>query len=234
MVETDLVVKLASDTEVDSVNLLNPAGDMNALQQVQEGVTQVSFQLLGETEDGYTPGDYRVVAVASDETIGETTISLQPELMITDLKWARNHPDMAWERDRSTWEQHAAFTIENTGNAPSFLTKTRWSNAPLCRVKSQETMEFGHGVLLPAGEATVVYSSAPIYQTEGRLGMGAHVNCDDLGTSPLTVTGVVQAGANPSYSQMIEYGGTNSSCELAIVDGGPTDPTQTTSNRSDT
>jgi len=234
MTETDLVVELASDINADSVNLINPNGEMNSLQRVQEGATQVTFQLLGEAEDGYTPGDYRVVAVAGDETIGETTISLKPELTITDVNWAQNHPDMDWDKDRSTWQQLAAFTVENTGNAPSFLTTARWTDAPLCRVKSQETMEFGQNTLLPAGETTTVYSSAPIYQTEGRLGMGAHVNCSDLETAPLTVTGIVQAGANPSYSQTIEYGGTNNSCELTIVDGGPTNSTQTTSNGSGT
>jgi hypothetical protein len=233
MTETGLVVELASDTNADSVNLINPNGEMNSLQRVQEGATQVTFQLLGEAEDGYTPGEYRVVAVAGDEPIGKTTISLEPELTITDVMWAQNHPDMDWDKDRSTWQQLAAFSIENTGNAPSFLTMSRWTDAPLCRVKSQETMEFGHNTLLPAGETTTVYSSAPIYQTEGRLGMGAHVNCSDLGTAPLTVTGAVQAGANPSYSQTIEYGGTNNSCELTIVDGGPTDSTQTTSNGED-
>lgn len=234
MTETDLIVELASDTNADSVNLINPNGEMNSLQRIQEGATQVTFQLLGEAEDGYTPGKYRIVAVAGDKTIGETTILLKPEITITDVMWAQNHPDMHWDKDRSTWQQLAAFTVENTGNAPSFLTKTRWTDAPLCRVKSQETMEFGHNTLLPAGETTTVYSSAPIYQTEGRLGMGEHVNCSDLGTAPLTVTGVVQAGANPSYSQSIEYGGTNNSCELTIVNGGPIDSTQTTSNGSGT
>jgi hypothetical protein len=234
MIETDLVVELASDTEAGSVTLINPDGEMNSLQRVQEGATQVTFQLLGETEDGYTPGEYRVVAVTGDDTIGETTISLEPELTITDVKWAQNHPDMDWDKDRSTWQQFAAFTIENTGNAPSFLTMARWTDAPLCRVKSQETMEFGHNTLIPPGETTTLYSSAPIYQTEGRLGMGAHVNCEELGTAPLTVTGVVQAGANPTYSQTIEYGGTSNSCELTIVDGGPADSTQTPSNGSGT
>jgi len=55
MTETALVVELASDTDADSVNLINPNGEMNSLQRVQEGATQVTFQLLRETEDGYTP-----------------------------------------------------------------------------------------------------------------------------------------------------------------------------------
>jgi len=55
MTETALVVELASDTDADSVNLISPNGEMNSLQRVQEGATQVTFQLLGKPKHGYTP-----------------------------------------------------------------------------------------------------------------------------------------------------------------------------------
>ncbi|WP_202613939.1 hypothetical protein [Halostella pelagica] len=233
MAETDLVVELASDTDADSVNLINPSGEMNSLQRVQEGATQVTFQLLGEAEDGYTPGEYRVVAVAGDETIGEATISLQPEVTITDVMWAQNHPDLDWDKDQSTWQQFAALTVENTGNAPTYLTALQWTNSPHTKVSPSETLTHHPTTLLPPGETTI-YSTAPVYQTEDPTGVHGAIDCGNLETDTLTVAGVVQAGTNPSYSQTIEYGGTNNSCELTIVDGGPTDSTQTTSNGSGT
>jgi len=88
MTETALVVELASDTDADSVNLINPNGEMNSLQRVQEGATQVTFQLLGGNRRRVHPGEYHVVAVAGDKTIGETTISLEPQVTITDVIWA--------------------------------------------------------------------------------------------------------------------------------------------------
>jgi hypothetical protein len=233
MNETDLVVELASDTDVNSVNLINPNGEMNSLQRVQEGATQVTFQLLGESEDGYTPGDYRVVAVADDETIGETTISLQPEVTITEIKWAQNHPDLNWDKDRSTWRQFAALTVENTGNAPTYLTALQWADSPHTKVSPSETLTHNSTTLLPPGETTI-YSAAPIYQTEDPTGVHGAIDCGNLETDTLTVTGVVQAGTNPSYSQTIEYGGEKYSCELTIVDGSPAGSTQTSSNGSGT
>ncbi|WP_255291542.1 hypothetical protein [Natrinema sp. CBA1119] len=233
MNETALVVELASDTEANSVNLLNPNGEMNALQRVEEGATQVTFQLLGEAEDGYTPGDYRVVAVAGDETVGETTISLEPEVTITDVKWAKNHPDMDWDKDRSMWQQFAVLTVENTGNAPTYLTAFQWTDSPHTKVSPSGTLTHNPNTLLPPGETTI-YSTAPIYQTEDPTGVYGAIDCGNLETDTLTVTGAVQAGTNPSYSQTIEYGGEKYSCELTIVDGDPTDSTQTTSNGSDT
>ena len=233
MTETNLIVELASDTDADSVNLINPNGEMNSLQRVQEGATQVTFQLLGEAEDGYTPGDYRVVAVADDETVDETTISLEPEVAITDVMWAQNHPDLDWDRDRSTWQQFAALTVENTGNAPTYLTALQWANSPHTKVSPSETLTHNPNTLLPPGEITI-YSAAPIYQTEDPTGVHGAIDCGNLETDTLTVTGIVQAGMNPSYSQTIEYGGAKYSCELTIVDGGPTDSTPTTSNGSDT
>jgi len=59
------------------------------------------------------------------------------------------------------------------------------------------------------------------------------IECSELETDTLTVTGTLQAGANPSYSQTIEYGGEKYACDLTIIDGGPTDSAQTASNGSD-
>ncbi|WP_242437212.1 hypothetical protein [Halorubrum lacusprofundi] len=232
MTETALVVELASDTDADSVNLINPNGEMNSLQRVQEGATQVTFQLLGETEDGYTPGEYHVVAVAGDKTIGETTISLEPQVTITDVIWAQNNPDMDWEKSGSAWQQFAALTVKNTGNAPTYLTAVEWRNSPQAKVSASETVTTNLNRLLSPGETTI-YTTTPVYQTEDPTGVYGAIECSELETDTLTVTGTLQAGANPSYSQTIEYGGEKYACDLTIIDGGPTDSAQTASNGSD-
>jgi len=232
MTETALVVELASDTEAESVNLINPNGETNSLQRIQEGATQVTFQLLGETEDGYTPGEYRVVAVAGDKTIGETTISLEPQVTITDVIWAQNNPDMDWDKSGSAWQQFAALTVENTGNAPTYLTAVEWRNSPQATVSASDTVTTNLNQLLLPGETTI-YTTTPVYQTEDPTGVYGAIDCGEVETETLTVTGTLQAGGNPSYSQTIEYGGEKYSCDLTIVEGGPTDSTQTTSNGED-
>lgn len=231
MVETDLVVKLSSDVDVDSVHLINPDGEMNALRRIQDGATQVAFQLLGETEDGYAPGEYRIVAIAEDETVDETTILLEPELEIIDVKRAGDYPDLNWDKEQPSWEQFAAVTVENTGNAPSYLTALRWENSPHTKVSPSETLTHYLRRIIPPGETTV-YTTAPVYRTQDPTGAYEAVDCGTLERDTLTVTGNVQAGENPSFSQTIEYGGAKYSCELTIVDEGSTSDFQT--NESDT
>jgi len=191
MTETALVVELASDTDADSVNLINPNGEMNSLQRVQEGATQVTFQLLGETEDGYTPGEYHVVAVAGDKTIGETTISLEPQVTITDVIWAQNNPDMDWEKSGSAWQQFAALTVKNTGNAPTYLTAVEWRNSPQAKVSASETVTTNLNRLLSPGETTI-YTTTPVYQTEDPTGVYGAIECSELETDTLTVTGTLK------------------------------------------
>lgn len=227
MTGTDLTVELANDAAVDYVTLRQSNGDATHRQPVVDTQT-VAFSLLGAIQSGYDPGTYAVVATADGEPVGETTITLEPNVRITDVRWAKNHPEMDWDRSVDSWEQHAALRIENTGNAPSFLTSVEWTGAPLCRIRSQETLEFHHQVLLPAGETTTVYSSAPIYRTSDQLGYGESVDCGELDREPLTVTGHVQAGQDAAYTQTISYGESDQSCELSVVEGSPTTSTQTT------
>lgn len=134
---------------------------------------------------------------------------------------------------RKQIQRHAGLTIENTGSAPTYLTALQWTNSPHTKVSHSETLTYHLTSLLPPGE-TPIYTVSPIYQTEDPTGVNGAIDCGDLEMDTLTVTAIVQAGTNPLYSQTIEYGGTKYSCELTIVDGGPTDSSQTTSNGSET
>jgi len=105
----------------------------------------------GKTETG-TPRRYHVVAVAGDKTIGETTISLEPQVTITDVIWAQNNPDMDWEKSGSAWQQFAALTVKNTGNAPTYLTAVEWRNSPQAKVSASETVTTNLNRLLSPGD----------------------------------------------------------------------------------
>lgn len=234
MEKTKLVVDLASGVEAEFVNLIGPSGEMKDQGRVREGVTRVTFELLGEAEEGYEPGEYRVLAVSGDSTVGETSISIRPELQIRDVMWAKNHPEMDWDKNRQGWKQLAALTIENTGNGPTYLSAIKWRDAPLSRVKSDEIVDHSYGRVLSAGETTTVVSQVGVYQTESSTGIGTPVPCGELGTEPMIVEAVVQAGENPKYKQMIEYGEKDGECDLSIGEEGPvTSTSASTSTESE-
>ncbi|SEQ01117.1 hypothetical protein [Natrinema salaciae] len=216
-----LIATLASDVSASHVDLVDSNGETFRRDHPRD-TSEVAYTLLGEGKDGYQPGEYRLVASDGDSIVDETALSLEPELTITDLKRAEDHPDMEWDKDSGEWENRAALEIENTGTAPSFLESVQWTDAPLSLVKQPEEVEFYHDVLLPNGESTTVYSPGAIYQTQGVVS-GRDLECSELDTVDLTATAIVQTGVNPSYSQTVEYGGSQYSCELSVVDGGPVD-----------
>ncbi|ELZ88836.1 hypothetical protein C453_01195 [Haloferax elongans ATCC BAA-1513] len=232
MEQTDLVVDLEPDVDAEFVNLIGPSGEMKDQGRVREGVTRVTFELLGEAEDGYTPGEYRVLAVSGDSTVGETSISIRPELTIRDVKWAKNNPEMDWDKDRRGWKKYAALTIENSGNAPTYLSAVKWKGAPLSRVYPRELVDHGYERVLSAGETATVFSKSEVYQTESRTGVGTPVPCGELGTEAMIVEAAVQAGENPKYKQMIEYGGKKYECDLSIGEEGPVTSKDTSASTS--
>ncbi|WP_247729557.1 hypothetical protein [Halovivax limisalsi] len=212
-----LTVTIASDADVGYVDLVDPNGE-TVKRDFPKDTAEVSYTLLGEIADGYEPGEYQLVAANGESVIDETTISLEPELTITAVKRAADHPDMDWDKDSSRWENQAALEIENAGTAPSYLKSVRWVDSPLALIGHREETESYHNTLLPAGETTTIYGMAS-YATYA-LGYGS-LNCEEYDTVDLTATAIVQAGENPSYAQTVDYGGSQNNCELSIVDGGP-------------
>lgn len=224
----DLVATLASDASVSHVDLVGPDDETVARYSLREDDPDLTFTLLGEGNDGYTPGEHRLVATDGESPIEETSLSLEPNLAVTDVVRGADEPGMDWDKDVSTWEDHAAIVIENTGNAPTFLESTTWTNAPLAKVTGTDAVDYYHDVLVPAGETKTVYSPGPVYQAQDHAS-GRDLECDDLETETLTVTVASQAGPDPSFSQTIEYGGELRSCELNIIDGDQGDDEQSPS-----
>lgn len=229
-----LVVTLASDMSADWVRRFGPDGDLSERANVSPDGRQAQFDLVGQNTDGYIPGMHRLVAVKNDETLGEMSLDLTPDVALTDFRWAKNHPDMEWDKSANNWETHAAFVLENTGSGPAMLARTRWRDAPFVLRTDEDEQAFDHTTPLPPGETTTVYAIPPVYETSGGLVGASAVECENIDTKTLQLTAVVKPSTNQSYSQTIEYGGAKYSCELTIVDGSPTESSQTTSNGSDT
>ncbi|MFA9418155.1 hypothetical protein [Natrinema sp. HArc-T2] len=219
MGDANLEIEVADDASVEVINLIDPNGELFDQQRLATGETTTSFEILGRYEDSVPTGDYELIALDGDEQIDTTTITLEAECVITDVLWAAENPDMEWDKNSPNWETYAAVVIENTGTIPSLLTELKWEGAPVARLQSKESQSYYHETRLPPGETTV-YSKRPVYRTENALGS---LDCGQLGTEPMVVTAVVQVGNDPSYSQQIRYGGSQS-CELSIVEDEPDAP----------
>lgn len=208
-----LVVTLAADTAPDRIHLVGPGGELVEQARVPAGVTRVRLGFVGERGAGYTPGEHTLVAVKNDDTLGELSLTLTPDVTITDVRWAKNHPDMEWDKSHRNWQQYSAVIIENTGTAPTRLVGLTWSQTPRLLAVGRETVETRHQVVLPPGETTVVYSRWPTFATQTMTG---EVECGELDTVVFTVTARVRVGSNGSYSQPVTYGGEQFACELSL------------------
>jgi len=222
-----LIVTLADDVSVEEVNLLTSSGDIAMQVPVVSGSSNAEFELVGPSTEGYTPGEHTLVAVSNGETIGETTLDLTPNVTLSDLRWAKQYPELEWNKDRANWEEYSALLLENTGTAPTYLTQLRWSKTPRLLALTYDTVETQPQIVLPAGETTIVYSRWPTFATHVQ---GTSLDCGNLDTVEFTVTADLQVGSSVSYSQSVTYGGDQYSCELSSGDPSTTQATVTDSS----
>nr|WP_312621469.1 hypothetical protein [Haloarcula sp. 1CSR25-25] len=117
--ETALIVQFDSDSEFDQINLIQPNGELFGQREVAAGSQQISFD-LGTT---YAPGEYEIVALSGEETVGESSLSVQPSLGVVEMDVGRNQPEEMWDGLESNIEEEAFVTIENQGTGPDAVTK---------------------------------------------------------------------------------------------------------------
>jgi hypothetical protein len=116
---TTLVVKLSPDADVDQINLIQPNGELFGTRDVAAGAQQVSFEI----GTSYAPGDYSVIALRDEETVAETSLSLQPDLEIVEMGIGKNQPEKMWDGPRDEIAEEAFVTVENQGSGPDAITK---------------------------------------------------------------------------------------------------------------
>lgn len=116
---TALVVKFASDSKFDQINLIQPNGELFGQREVAAGSQQVSFD-LGTT---YEPGEYEVFALRGEEEVGESSVTIQPDLQILEVGIGRNQPEKMWDGSEDEIEEEAFVTLENQETGPDAVTK---------------------------------------------------------------------------------------------------------------
>lgn len=213
-----LTVSIAHDVSVSWVRRIDPNGDLAEEATVSEDGKTSQFDLVGRSET-YTPGEHTFQAIHSDDVVGEMTLAIRPDVTLTDLRWAKNYPEMDWPKVENNWETHAALLLENAGTGPALLTGTRWEDAPFTFRTDESVHEYDYAKTLPPGETTTVYSTAPVYEVSGGLVGASAVDCGEIDTERYQLTAVIEPGEDLTYSQTVRYGGERLNCDLEIVDG---------------
>ncbi|WP_226008405.1 hypothetical protein [Natrinema salinisoli] len=116
---TTLVVELSEEADVDQVNLIQPDGGLFGQRDVVTGSQQVSFE-IGTT---YVPGEYRVLALEGEETVGESSLSIQPNLRIMEMGMGKNQPEKMWNSSSDKITKEAFVSVENRGSGPDAITQ---------------------------------------------------------------------------------------------------------------
>ncbi|AUV84464.1 hypothetical protein C2R22_23240 (plasmid) [Salinigranum rubrum] len=116
---TTLVVEVSEEADIDQVNLIQPNGELFGKRDVATGAQQVSFEI----GTAYAPGEYRVIALKGEETVVETSLSIQPNLSIVEMGIGRNQPDKMWDSSSDKIAEEAFVTVENQGSGPDAITK---------------------------------------------------------------------------------------------------------------
>lgn len=219
--ETTLVVELGSEADVEQVNLIQPNGELFGRREVAAGVRQVSFEI----GTAYDPGEYRVLAVQGEDTVGETSLDIRPELEIVDVGLFRNNPDKPWDEvygesktDRRK-DSEAFVSIRNSGTGPDAAISLRFLGDvpnPAENPRNEGIYEADE-VVIPAGETRDVYSnSLPFSAQTGDEGMGCSVDIDSGEFSVHVGTRV--SGDEVSENFEVKYSGseTMTDCEVEI------------------
>jgi hypothetical protein len=121
---SDLVVKLQKDRDVDTVNLIGPAGKLFDSVGIEAGVTAVEFGLF-DLDRGwhYEPGKHSLVAVRNGEQIASWNLDLTPDLEIVDVQ------QYTGGRPTPSNRANLLVSVENTGTGPTWVYYVGYENS---------------------------------------------------------------------------------------------------------
>lgn len=207
----DLAVELGESTDVTRLNLVTPDGSLFGQTGVPSGTTKATLTIAGATAmESIEPGEHTLVALNGSDTIGEHTFSFAPAVSIGEIVSGSEGDDLS--------ELGLAVTLENTGNAPVFLSKLVWENGPQTVRQSWDTSPYdGEAVrrfVDPDGETTIVLEE---FRDPG-------FDCSDGFTEEATVSADLSPGDNPSRTVAFEYGMVDNEQCLVELESGSNSP----------
>ncbi|WP_321169000.1 hypothetical protein [Halorubrum sp. CBA1125] len=116
---TELVVEYDADTDATRLAVIAPSGEAFAERELTPGASRVTVPL----GTAYPPGTYTVQLVDGESVVAAVEQALRPEIVIRELKLARNHPEEMYEGAADfTITTEVIVTIENVGSGPEKIT----------------------------------------------------------------------------------------------------------------
>jgi hypothetical protein len=173
---TTLVVDLAEDTDVDTVNVIAPNGELYRRLAVAVGVTRLATRIVIP----YTPGIYQFVAVKQSTTVGQTSLLVEPATRVSKVELAMDTPE-GIPTGLSYADAQVRVELLNTGAGPESVTALRlkgdvpnptwrYPEEPPTSEIFDESDGFGDSerVLIEAGTNKAVYSTGMPFLQTGR------------------------------------------------------------------
>jgi hypothetical protein len=116
---TTLVIDLAEDADIDTVNVISPSGELYRRLAVYRGVTRLSTEI----DETYTPGTHEVLGIRQSQSVSSVQLEIAPQLEITGVSLASEGTVAFPEKLGTTIDAQVAVSISNTGTGPAYIRK---------------------------------------------------------------------------------------------------------------
>ncbi|RQG95538.1 hypothetical protein [Natrarchaeobius chitinivorans] len=198
---TDLVLEFSDDSSIDHVNVIDPNGELFAERQIAAGVDRTRIEIGLE----YDPGEYDIIALENDGVQTTQSVVIEPDVRITDLRLARNHPEKMFEGASDIdIRTEAIVGLENAGSGPDQAIRLAFSGEVPRPTPDEYEMsgiydrdsdirQESEGVEILPGEELTVYSQLMPFSESGQ-----NVSC-----SPDTVEGAFQVVLETAIQEKI-------------------------------
>ncbi|PCR92663.1 hypothetical protein CP557_08070 [Natrinema ejinorense] len=137
---------------------------------IESGVSRTTV----EVGTDYPPGEYELIGLADGKTVETTSITLEPDLEVTELRVGRDSPEAMYDGAAEyETETEAILSVANRGTGPTAATAIRFDgDVPLPTHESYDEVgksgiydpevDFGanaESIPIPAGETVLLYSN---------------------------------------------------------------------------
>ncbi|NGM71328.1 hypothetical protein G6M89_20385 [Natronolimnobius sp. AArcel1] len=113
--DTDLILEFTDESSIDQINVIDPSGELFDELLIPSGISRDTVAIGTD----YDPGVYEIIALEDGDEKSSQSVTIEPDIRITDLRLGRNHPDEMFEgaSDREI-ETEVILTLHNRGNGP--------------------------------------------------------------------------------------------------------------------
>ncbi|GAB7010757.1 hypothetical protein [Halorubrum trueperi] len=217
---TTLAVEFESETDATQLAVLAPSGEAFADRELTPGASRETIPL----GTSYPPGTYTIQLVDGDSVMAAVEQPIRPDIAITDLQLARNHPDEMYEGAGDlTVSTEVIVGLENTGSGPEQITALQFSGdipnptpddlSGSGIAAPEEPVRFGKPTIEP-GESLTIYSRSLPFSPNS-----SGVECTPEGTDGQFTTTLTSSvtGEETERTYTVTYRGDSlSECQIAI------------------